>query len=97
MVRNAKAFENLLDYQLTQKMGFFSVAASWIKETCIYGTGILKVGWEYKEEEITVTKPLVEIFGIPLGSQPVKETKVIADDPYVEHIDLWEFFVDPGG
>ena len=25
MVRNAKALENLLDYQLTQKMGFFSV------------------------------------------------------------------------
>jgi hypothetical protein len=95
MVRNAKALENLLDYQLTQKMGFFSVAASWIKETCIYGTGILKVGWEYKEEEVTVTKPLVEIFGIPLGSQPVKETKVTVDDPYVEHIDLWDFFVDP--
>ena len=24
------------------------------------------MGWEYKEEEVTVTKPLVEIFGIPV-------------------------------
>lgn len=94
-VEKAKAHENLLDYQLNQKIGIVSLAVSWFKEALLYGTSILKVGWEYEEGEVWTEKPSLEVFGVPIGTQRVKETQVIKDDPLVEHIDLWDFYIDP--
>lgn len=94
-IENAKDMENLIDYQLTQKIGIIGVATSWFKEALIYGTSILKVGWEYEEAEVWVDEPLMEIFGFPIGSRRVKKVQPVKDDPLVEHIDLWDFYIDP--
>lgn len=94
-IENAKDMENLIDYQLTQKIGIIGVATSWFKEALIYGTSILKVGWEYEEDEVWVDEPLMEIFGFPIGSRRVKKVQPVKDDPLVEHIDLWDFYIDP--
>lgn len=94
-IENAKDMENLIDYQLTQKIGIIGVATSWFKEALIYGTSILKVGWEYEEDEVWVDEPLMELFGFPVGSRRVKKVQPVKDDPLVEHIDLWDFYIDP--
>lgn len=94
-IENAKDMENLIDYQLTQKIGIIGVATSWFKEALIYGTSILKVGWEYEEDEVWVDEPLIELFGFPVGSRRVKKVQPVKDDPLVEHIDLWDFYIDP--
>lgn len=97
MVENAKAMENLIDYQLNQKVGIISVTTSWIKEALIFGTSILKTGWEYEEDEVITEEPLVQIMGIPIGTRQVKRIEAVKDDPLVQHIDLWDFYVDPAG
>lgn len=94
-VDNAKAMENLIDYQMTQKVGIVSVATSWIKEALIYGTSILKVGWDYEEDDVWVDEPIAVLFGTPIGTRRVKKRQPVKDDPLVEHIDLWDFYVDP--
>ena len=94
-VASAKAQEELIDYQLTQQMPFKEIMASWIKEALMLGTSILKVGWEYEEGEYITTEPILEIFGMSVGERLVKEEGVIKDDPLIEHIDLWDFYISP--
>lgn len=94
-VDRAKNLEALVDYQLVQKIGFKSVAAEWIKEALIYGTGILKVGWQFEEKEITKREP-IKFLGATLGSRPVIKTEIRKDEPLVECIDLFDFYIEPG-
>lgn len=94
-VDRAKNMESLVDYQLTQKIGFISIAAEWIKEALIYGTGILKVGWQFEEKEVTRREP-IKFLGATLGSRPTVTTDIVKDEPLVECIDLFDFYVEPG-
>jgi len=96
-VDNAKVLETLLDYQLTQKINIIEIATSWVKEALIYGTSILKVGWDYEEAEVWVDEPIASFMGMDIMPRRVKKVAAIKDDPLVEHIDLWDFYVDPNG
>ena len=92
---NAKMMEKLIDYQLIQVTGFITTAVSWVKETLLYGTGILKVTWDYEEGQAYQEEPLAVIYDIPVGQQYVMADTIVKDDPLIEHIDIWDFYVDP--
>lgn len=95
-IERAKNMEALVDYQLVQKIRFISVATEWIKDALIYGTGIIKVGWAYEEREIVEAQPLMRLFGKGYGKIPKKTKKVVRDEPIVECIDPFDFYVEPG-
>jgi len=95
MVTQARNMENLLDYQLIQRINIVEVASQWIKEALIYGTSIIKVGWRFETKKTRTTAPLRTILGVPVGSKVVEQETVVYDDPKIEHIDLWDFYVDP--
>ena len=94
-IESAKSLENLIDYQLCQQMSFKAVAASWIKEALIYGTSILKTGWEYEEDEVVTPEPVAQFLGFTIGTHLVRRVQTTKDQPLIEHIDLWDFYVDP--
>lgn len=95
-IERAKNMEALVDYQLVQKIRFISVATEWIKDALIYGTGIIKVGWAYEEREVVEAQPLMRLFGKGYGKLPKKIKKVVRDEPIVECIDPFDFYVEPG-
>lgn len=94
-VDRAHNMESLVDYQLVQKIGFITVASEWIKEALIYGTGILKVGWQFEESEVIKPEP-IKFLGISLGSRPTLTTDITKDEPLVESIDIFDFYASPG-
>jgi len=47
----AKLMQDLLNYQFNYKMDGFLKTYKWFKEALIYGTGIIKVGWEKRYEK----------------------------------------------
>jgi len=48
-IKAAKLIEKLLSYQF-YATDFFTRAIQWIKDVCIYGIGILKVTWDFEED-----------------------------------------------
>ena len=93
--KNAKNLEKLIDYQLITLLNFKTTAANWIKEALIYGTSFLKLGWDYEEGEVPVTEPVAEIMGQALDYETVMQETVIKDQPLIEHVDLFDIYIDP--
>ncbi len=80
------------------KDGVFSKVVSWIKNSLIYGTGVVKLYWKTVEKEVTsyeydaMGKPLIDENG-----EFVTRTDTITefDDPCLEVVNIYDFFVDP--
>jgi len=76
----------------------FEKVVSWIKNALIYGTGIAKLYWKNTEREVTsyefdqMGKPLIDENGeFITKTEKITET----DDPCMEVVNLYDFFVDP--
>jgi len=85
----------LIDYQWDQ-MDMEALMPDMIRQFLIYGTSIMKVGWERIEEEVTEKVEIDPEFS-ELGSEEIKVTKVTKNQPTVELVDLYDFFWDPNG
>lgn len=86
----ANFHREVLEYQWS-KLRLATVLVDWIKEAMIYGTGIVKVGWDKLEEERT--------FRIPLeggGSEEVEQTVRAKDQPFVSLVAIENFYPEPG-
>lgn len=101
----AQTIEKLIDYQLTQRIRIKHIAAMWVKDALIYGTGILKVGWKVEQRTSVVAEPLAD-FGEEIGelwgsdlveglTDEVEQLVTVYDDPVVDNVDLFDFYVDP--
>jgi hypothetical protein len=94
-VDKAKMHEKLLDYQLTQRINTIELASMWIKEALMYGTSHIKPVWRYEIRNVKQKVPVTSILGVSMESK-YQDTEIVAyDDPHVEHIDIWDIYVDP--
>ena len=50
---NAEIHQQLLNYQFTCKMDGFTKLYTWIKDSLIYGTGVIKISWENLYDKIS--------------------------------------------
>ncbi len=95
----AKAQEDLIQFQLEERMGFLSRAAEWLKGCLIYGTGIGMVTWKLeqrvRQKLQRVAIPLPGGFSVPLWSGVQTVTETTYDDNWFDHIDLGGFFFEP--
>ena len=83
----AQLMTHLLDYYL-HAMHFFDALYFWWKDALIYGTGIVKVPWSYREE----------LRALP-GGNPDEDTqqfalKVVEDMPRIINVDMFDFLFD---
>jgi len=76
-IQRAKIIEKLLSYQFF-KTGFFAKAIQWIKDVCIFGIGILKVTWDFNEDN-----PKIELVA-PWNFYPSPTSKT-GDIPWCIH------------
>lgn len=94
---NSELLQALFDYWW-EKDGAFIKTIKWIKDSLIYGTGVVKVYWKTIEEEVTSYEYGED--GLPLvdegGNYVEKTEKIVSyDDPCLENVNLYNFFVDP--
>jgi len=83
----AQHMNHLLDYYL-HAMRFFDALYFWWKDALIYGTGIVKVPWSYKEELRALPG------GNPDADTQQFELKVVEDMPRIVNVDLFDFLFD---
>lgn len=87
----------LFEYWWSKDQAFEKVV-SWIKNALIYGTGIAKLYWKNTEREVTSYE--FDAMGKPLMGEDgefVTKTETITetDDPCMEVVNVYDFFVDP--
>lgn len=87
----------LFEYWWSKDQAFKKVV-SWIKNALIYGTGIAKLYWKNTEREITSYE--FDQTGKPLMGEDgefITKTETITetDDPCMEVVNIYDFFVDP--
>lgn len=94
----AKNLTALTDYWANIESTFVKLV-SWVKDSQIYGTGIVKVYWKTVEKEVSSYrlgqdgKPVVDE---KTGEYIVeKKTVKTFDDPCLENVNIYNFFSDP--
>lgn len=84
----SKVHRELINYQW-DGMGMGVVLMDWVKETFIYGTGILKIGWEE-------TKRLRQFRSSADPKEVVSEEQIIKSAPVAKVVPIERFYVAPG-
>lgn len=94
-VERAKAMETLLDYQVGQRMRLPVTGADIIKESYVYGTAVSKITWRFESAIKKQWVPIEDELGTVIGREPQEVEQIVYDDPHLEHIDLYDFYLDP--
>ena len=85
----------LLDYY-NHAMGFFGILYNWWKDSLIYGTGLTKAIWSFREGEKPVINPM--LFVPPSQSLQTTSsgfvTATIEDMPRLVNVDIFDFLFD---
>jgi len=90
----AKAIELYQNYQYDLENQYRRLVYNILTQALVYGTGIAKVCWRYKEDMRTVYQPILQ--DMPqLGSLPEQQMVPIYDNVFFELVDIFDFFVDP--
>lgn len=106
----ADAVQALLDWQICERMHLPAVFADCLlTDALVFGTSVVFTGWLRKERmqkhRATVQRLLLDDMGMPfldeMGApismdikEIVEEPLMVYDDPVVQRIDLFDFFVD---
>jgi hypothetical protein len=90
-VEAASFHRQLLEFQWSD-LNLPMVIADWVKESLIYGTAIVKVGWEKR----TMVRRFNRL--MPNGSvqEVIDDEFVVADKPFVSLVPLENFYPEPG-
>lgn len=103
--QRAKVTEELIEYQF-DRQDLFSKYVSMTKEALMYGTSVGKLTWRYETEQRRIRRQepiivggidLTALFGLAPRWVEDDAELVVWDDPWLEHIDLFDFFPDPDG
>jgi hypothetical protein len=83
------------------KSSAYSKIVAWIKDSLIYGTGIIKIDWLTQKPRMVKSYAL-DMEGNPIlgedGQFQTQETPVIDyDDPRIKSINIYDFYYDPAG
>lgn len=93
---NAEILTNFIDYQLNHKMTFTLVTSNAVISALMYGTGITKQSWKFKEKKLKKRRPKIDPeSGAMMGYEVVEEMVTVHDNPSVECIDIFDFYADP--
>ena len=82
---HAKAWEDMLQWIMTNELDMKTVANSWLMEAVVHGTSVVKVFWERLEKE-TISYDVD-------GSIVKRDRRLIKNQPVVEHISLEDFYI----
>jgi peptidoglycan hydrolase CwlO-like protein len=83
-VKQAQILSDLFKYWWYKSRAFL-IVQDWIKSALIYGTGILKISWDYKVKNQNIRDK----------DKITTNPKVMYDDPKIENVNIYDWFFDP--
>lgn len=103
--KKADNMTKLVEWELDNKMKGRLVYNNILRSTCIYGTAISKQTWKLEERPVVKraeiagyqTDPETGFTAQITTMQPVETTEIVYDAPYMQNIELQNFFFDPYG
>ncbi len=103
-VGSAKLMEQLIDYQWAERLRLVVPMVKVLKDKAFYGTSIVKTGWRLetktRKRSVRVPRPVLgnqrlgQAFGV-FDTQAQSYQVTVWDDPWLWHVDLFNFFIDP--
>ena len=95
----AEQNELILNYQFCRNFPRYDFVSQFVKVAQREGTVVVRTGWEFKEEEVTVTKPLMAILPdgqqFQYGTEEVTEMRTIVNKPTAVVCKNTDIFIDP--
>lgn len=103
--RKAKNMTKLVEWELDNKMKGRLVYNDILRSACMYGTAISKQTWKLEERPVVKraeisgyqTDPETGLTVAVTNMQPVETTEITYDAPFMQNIELQDFFFDPYG
>jgi hypothetical protein len=92
---HAPAVREILRYQFERDIQAFELTYMWAKQSLIYGTSPALIDWKYKTRLMRQRVPKVNNEGIIVGSETIRQRKVIANNPIARVIDVFNYFQCP--
>ena len=89
----ASVVNNLLSYQWSH-IGMRLKMYDYIKDSLMYSKGIAKVTWNFKTKTKTIMEPVVGEDD-EITFEKVVKSEISHDDPKVDIIDPFDFYIDP--
>lgn len=97
-VAGAKIMEDLVYYQMKEKIKLPFKFIQALESIFVYGTAIALYQWEYKTKTVKAKQDVINpITGIKENETLVNQEIDIYNDPDIEFIDVDDFFPDPEG
>ena len=101
----AENMTKLVEWELDNKMKGRLVYNDILRSCCMYGTAISKQTWRLEERPVVKRQEIAGLQTDPETGltvsvstmQPVETTEIIYDAPYMQNIELTDFFFDPYG
>lgn len=103
--RKADNMTKLVEWELDNKMKGRLVYNDILRGVCMYGTAISKQTWKLEERPVVKRAEMVGYQTDPetgltvsvTTMQPIETTEIVYDAPYMQNIELQDFFFDPYG
>ena len=103
--RKAENMTKLVEWELDNKMKGRLVYNDILRSACMYGTAISKQTWKLEERPVVKraeiagyqTDPETGLTVAVTNMQPVETTEITYDAPFMQNIELQDFFFDPYG
>lgn len=103
--KKADNMTKLVEWELDNKMKGRLVYNEILRNVCIYGTAISKQTWKLEERPVVKraevmgyqTDPETGLTVQVSTMQPMETTEITYDAPYMQNVDLENFFFDPYG
>lgn len=103
--RKAENMTKLVEWELDNKMKGRLVYNDILRSACMYGTAISKQTWKLEERPVVKraeiagyqTDPETGLTVAVTNMQPVETAEITYDAPFMQNIELQDFFFDPYG
>lgn len=103
--RKADNMTKLVEWELDNKMKGRLVYNEILRNACMYGTAISKQTWKLEERPVVKraevagyqTDPETGLTVQVTSMQPIETTEITYDAPFMQNIELQDFFFDPYG
>lgn len=94
-VDNARTMEKVLQYNADHTR-LVRALYRWFWDACVYGVGVLRIGWvnEYAQRTVPLAAPELAVFGGPKAVK-VRERRLVYSGNEVSVIDPFLFYPDP--
>jgi hypothetical protein len=98
-IEQAKIQSDLFDYWFNRSGAFYTLS-DFIKQSLVYGTGVIKIDWFTSKPRVVKSYETDEVTGEALigedGKYIVKEEQVTDyDDPRLQNVNIYDFYIDP--